>query len=134
MARRWFLGALLALEALYLVGIMAVAVPFGMAMERFEDEQRAPLAYVALYALLAVSVAVLVVAVVANMGGWVERPDRAAAARTVVGTAALLNFGASLAAIAMAFSAEALFWSLAAGYAFATGLGCMRGRAETIAT
>lgn len=131
---RWVLGALLALEAVYLVGIVAVVVPFGLAMDAFDDREPNLPAYGGLSAVLAVSIAVLAVAVLALLRGWSERPDRAAAARAVMGTAAVLNFGGSLAAVALAFSGEALFWVLAAGYAFAAGIGCVRHRsAEAVA-
>lgn len=36
---RWGLGALLASEALYLLGIVAVVVPFGLAMDAFDDRE-----------------------------------------------------------------------------------------------
>jgi hypothetical protein len=59
---------------------------------------------------------------------WIERPDRAAPARAVIGIPAVVNFVGSFAAIALATTGEPVFWLLAAAYAFATGLSCAKYR------
>lgn len=126
---RWSFSGLLALEAMYLVGIMAVVVPFGMAMDGFDDGETSLAAY-GVYLVLAVSVAVLALAVVVILKRWSERSDRAAVAGAVLGIAAALNGAGALTAVALARSGDTPFWLLAAGCAVATGYGCLRLRAE----
>lgn len=129
---RWALGLGLAAEALYLGGILAVALPFAATMDRFEDGARNLWAYGGTALVLVVAVAVVGVAALATLMCWTNRPDRVRAARAVVGSAALLNLGGVLAASALAWRGEAFLWGFAAAWALATGVGCAWHRNEPL--